>query len=157
MVNRKNPEQLLLRLPAGMKDQLKVQAQKNERSLSAEVVSRLESNIDRDEEGAFKIWLPQALLDRILHQAREQEEDPNALIEAALERAFPDTESVVGVLWMARQKMEAEMLKQRDPQAREYGEYSIRQIDEMIAVAADAEGTQKRQKAQTPFPTRKAK
>lgn len=44
-------DQYMLRLPNGMRDRLKAEAEKNRRSLSAEIVARLEASLVRQELG----------------------------------------------------------------------------------------------------------
>jgi len=149
--------QQMLRLPDELKDRIKAAAEANNRSMNAEIVARLEGRIEQDEEGqSIRISLPRKLLDRIVHQAELVEEDPNLLIVRALAEHFPETETALDALRTARQKMEDELLKASDPEMRKYAEYSIRQIDELIAVASDA-AEKERTKSARPFPWGRSK
>ncbi|NDW07458.1 Arc family DNA-binding protein [Jiella pacifica] len=145
---------MTLRLPVQLRDRISAAAAVRNRSMNGEIVARLESRIEPDEQdGSFRIWLPHRLLERILHQAEQNEEDPNLLIVGALKEHFPETGSALDALRTARQKMEEELLKSSDSEMRKYAEHSIRQIDEMIAIASDA-AEEKRAKNAQPLPWR---
>lgn len=128
-----------LRMQPDLKARIAEAARENNRSMNSEIVARLEGGIDRDAEGAFKIWLPEELLNRILSQAERRGGDPNLLIVEALKKAFPNLDNLVEILVFARQRMKEETSRQPDPEIREYGEHRLRQIDEMIEVARQAE------------------
>lgn len=147
MVVRKNPEQLLLRLPEGMKDRLREEAKSKDRSLSAEIVARLESQIEQEEDESFRIWLPKPLLDRILHQAEEQEVHPNELISGALADAFPDRSSLMESLIQTHNRLTKELDRVNLPN-RETVVASI----EAIELLMDEEREKERAKAGKPNP-----
>ena len=87
--NKTMPDQYQLRFPPGLRDRLKRVASLNSRSLNAEIIARLEGALARENDGSFRINLPNDLLKRILHDANDSELDPNLLIINALETAFP--------------------------------------------------------------------
>lgn len=45
-VNRRNPDQYLLRLPPGLRDQIQADADRNGRSMNAEIIARLSGTQD---------------------------------------------------------------------------------------------------------------
>ena len=76
-------------MPATLKDRLDAASTASGRSLTAEIVSRLEGTLDRDKDGNIVLPLPEDLMDRIVSQARHDDIDPLVLIRDALESAFP--------------------------------------------------------------------
>lgn len=61
-------DQYMLRFPDGMRDYLKLQAEKNKRSLNAEIIARLESTIPTpsNEEDTFSLEAIEAEFARLL-------------------------------------------------------------------------------------------
>lgn len=55
--NRAYPDQYLLRMPEGMRDMLKTSAERNARSLNAEIVARLEHSLDCEGESSIGMEL----------------------------------------------------------------------------------------------------
>jgi len=47
---RKNSDQYLLRFPDGMRERLRIAAEANNRSMNAEIISRLEQTLDHGED-----------------------------------------------------------------------------------------------------------
>jgi predicted HicB family RNase H-like nuclease len=82
-------DQFVLRLPEGMRERIKADADANNRSMNAEIVSRLEGIERREAEGAISVWLPPDLLGRIIDRAEKEQMDANLLIVEALEQAYP--------------------------------------------------------------------
>ncbi len=83
--NRSNSDQYLLRFPPGMREHLKATAEKNNRSMNAEIVARLEDSF------RTSIVLPSHLL-RTLEVYSSRKGIPlNRMVEDALEAAFPYT------------------------------------------------------------------
>ena len=87
--NRTKADGFMLRFPEGMRERIKAAADASNRSMNSEIVARLEGGLDRDEDGAIKVWLPQELLERIYDEAHGSDLDPNLLIVDALESVFP--------------------------------------------------------------------
>lgn len=82
-------DQYMLRFPDGMRDALKAEAARNNRSLNAEIIARLELTIDGplSEEGMWatskRIENSATYLERIIHGLRDQigVENLNKLLE----------------------------------------------------------------------------
>lgn len=74
----------MIRLPDGMRDQLKGSAEKNNRSMNAEIVDRLEKSF-RD-----TLVLPAGLLERISQYASRRGSSANEEIVRVLEQRFPE-------------------------------------------------------------------
>ncbi|WP_427024734.1 Arc family DNA-binding protein [Aureimonas ureilytica] len=85
----RNQDQFLVRLPDGMRDELKAAADAAGRSTNAEIVARLDASLRPHESGVRPVWLPEHLWDRIESEANLTEQDPNLLILEVVERAFP--------------------------------------------------------------------
>jgi Arc-like DNA binding domain. len=96
--NRSNPDQFQLRLPPGMRDLLKAEAEKNGRSLNAEIVTRLSQSLSQWP----RIVLPLELYDRALITGSPLmdaiEEELNAIVAEALDRMLPKKKMEIDVI-----------------------------------------------------------
>lgn len=78
-----------LRIPEALKGRIEAAAATTRRSMTAEIIARLEESFGREEEGVRPVWLTPEIWQRIEHEANVQEMDPNLIILGALEEAFP--------------------------------------------------------------------
>lgn len=91
----RNDPQVNLRIPSDLKGRLDDAATNSNRSLTAEIVSRLTESFGRDEEGRVVLRLPEELLYRIAVAEDAENVDLRAvdfgsLIERSLERTYPE-------------------------------------------------------------------
>ena len=84
-------DKFVLRLPDGMRDQIKAQAEKSSRSMNAEIIARLESSLSSQEVNQI------SLLSLVIEQAFK---NPQAQINVTLSTDEPTTEDQK--LWIRR-------------------------------------------------------
>ncbi|MCI5073962.1 Arc family DNA-binding protein [Oricola sp.] len=126
-----------LRMQPGLKEQVAESARRNNRSMNAEIVARLQnSGLDRSDDGSFRIWLPPELLARVLDEASRRETDPNDIFHEVIEKAFPPPPTLEGELIAMADKLAFE---NREKTERE--KLFITFVDEYVRDAAKGEPT----------------
>lgn len=101
-------DQYMLRLPGGLRDRIKRFAERNGRSMNAEIVARLQGLVATDAEGYVRIWLPSDLLNRIEKQAISNQTTPDWMIRETLETAFPHAPTLRDYIAGLRLEVDAE-------------------------------------------------
>lgn len=103
----------MLRMPDGMRDRLKREADMNERSMNAEIVQRLKETLEANDmsrdrprgDRATTVNLPESLRGRIFAVAEENERTLGSEIVYTLQREYPELAPVNDIVDMLNRSL----------------------------------------------------